>query len=606
MGRKLKISVAISFFMLIQFSGCGGRSSKGDEKSEAQRKFELGVLHLEEGEGLKAFLIFDELMNEDPKNPHYIYGKALAIVERELASAAEKTKQILDFINEVGRALASPPQNEFHWNKTKTKTQDKRKVERKIIDSVLLKILKIAFLDTTDKFSALLRGTDFFSLAGDNFIFPIRRFRIKFYFGGEEINSFSFYGKHGIEEAYIIAGLAELIRFVLYSILSVSFDLEIPEIFSILNYAGKQGGILTLLSDPIEVGFPSLYWVLERNRKILTAPYKDEMRKAELALDKQIEYFENYHLKIYEKFSKGDTREGFLIFSKGDKSAYLRAQIGEGEIKEFRTSSSIEGIRIAGEGMKLVRKSIEEGYLVPCSHIEGPVTSLLSAVSNSGFSSVLAESASAGAGEEGKEIEERFNKAVQLILYFTSWFSAFVALCSQDLFYFDFSKYFDALSSLRNIIPAYFSATTKDVISPLRNMIIEWECGREDGINTLTYSSEFFDPSSVGLMCRRKVKFYDMEHFQDFLTMVRFPGELSPEISVIPKDGIRSPTGYLLIPDPSVAGFLWIDPKVLWPDCEIPCRGECKIQKLEGEVGQCIANAGFAEIGRRIYVGRGF
>ncbi len=603
---KIKITATISFIVLLQLSGCGGENSESDEKSEAQRKFELGVSYLEDGEGLKAFLVFDELMEEDPKNPHYIYGKALAIVEKELASAAEKTKQILDFINEVGSTLASPPQNtKFQRYRVNPKTQDERKVERKIIDSILLKILKIAFLDTTDKLSALLRETDFFSLAGDNFVFPIRRFRIKFYFGGEEINSFSFYGKHGIEEAYLIAGLAELIRFILYSILSVSFDLEIPEIFSILNYAGKKGGILTLLSDPIEVGFPSLYWVLERNRKILTAPYKEEMRKAKLALDKQIEYFENYHLKIYNTFSKGDTRNSFLIFSKGDGRAYIRAQVGDGEIKEFSTGT-LKGIQISGQGMKLVRKSIEEGYLVPCSHIEGPVTSLLSAVSNSGFSSVLAESASAGAGEEGKEIGERFNKAVQLILYFAGWFSAFVSLCSQDLFYFDFSKYFDALSSLRNIIPAYFSATTKDVISPLRNMIIEWECGREKGINTLTYSSEFFDPSSVGLMCRRKVKLYDTEHFQDFLTMVRFPGNLSPQVSVIPKDGIRSPTGYLLIPDPSVAGFLWIDPKVLWPDCEIPCRGECKIQKLEREVGQCIMNAGFAEIGRRIYVGRGF
>ena len=602
MGNKVKSSVVVFWFLR-----CGGENTEVERRSELQKKFELGVSYLEEGEGLRAFLIFDELMKENPKNPQYIYGKALAIVEKELASAAEKMKQILDFIKEVGGAFASPPQDTHHKKNTANpKSYDQRKVERKIIDSVLLKILKIAFLDTTDKFSALIRETDFFSLAGDDFVFPIRRFRIKFYFGGEEINSFSFYGKHGIEEAYLIAGLAELIRFVLYSLLSVSFDLEIPEIFSILNYAGKQGGILTLLSDPIGVGFPSLYWVLERNRKILTAPYKDEMRKAELALDKQIEYFEKYHIKIYEKFSKGDNREGFLIFSKGDKAVYLRAQIGEGEIKEFRTSSSIEGIRINGEGMKLARKSVEEGYLVPCSYVEGPITSLLSAVSNSGFSSVLAQSASVGAGEESREIRERFNKAVQLILYFANWFSALVSLCNQSFFYFDFSKYFDALSSLRNIIPAYFSATTKDVISPLRNMIIEWECGREDGINTLTYSSEFFDPSSVGLMCRRKVKLYDMEHFQDFLTMVRFPGELSPEISVIPKDGIRSPTGYLLISDPSVAGFLWIDPKVLWPDCKIPCGGECKIIKLEGEVGQCIMNAGFAEIGRRIYVGRGF
>ena len=38
---------------------------------------------------------------------------------------------------------------------------------------------------------------------------------INFYVGGESIQKFTLYGKHGVEEAYLLEGLAQIVRIVL-------------------------------------------------------------------------------------------------------------------------------------------------------------------------------------------------------------------------------------------------------------------------------------------------------------------------------------------------------------------------------------------------------
>jgi hypothetical protein len=58
---------------------------------------------------------------------------------------------------------------------------------------------------------------------------------------------------------------------------------------------------------------------------------------------------------------------------------------------------------------------------------------------------------------------------------------------------------------------------------------------------------------------------------------------------------------YLLLPDPSFEGFIRINTKVLWKDCNVPCGAPCGVVELKGQDGLCLINAAFAKLGAYVY-----
>lgn len=593
MKNRENFLILISLFLLSSlYLAC-----RTNTKETLDPEFLKSKNYIETGENCEAEKLFEQLLKKEPKNPQYLYGYALSGGLCKL----QRTGEIIQKLFETIREFKFAPEK-----KSKTvESQLLSKQGRVLIDAFLELIFRILILDTVDKVTYNMKK--FLEVADNNFVFDIQKMTINFFAGGKSLQKFTVWGKHGIEEANLLYAIAQIIRTLVYSLLSLSFNAEISDVFMVYNYALEHGGIMALFAYPLTVGFPSIMYLLERNQNILTAPFKDEMNTAKTSLIEGAKALHKNQSMLAEKFSSGIKREGFMIsYNEKEDKSYIKAALGEEDPKIIVAGNEgIEGIRETVRGAENILKSLEGKGLVKCEEISGPAEVFLTILADSGFVQALASVAEASAPTEAKRIAEDFYRS---IIYYLDWFFAIHSACTQDAILFDFSKLWYMLENLRGAIPVWFSLAKENEISVKRNLLIEWEC------ETSTYdlNLEKLERNFNYLFCARKSTFSDSEHFSVPLTLgIGIKNILGFEVgedrinplskNPLQKDGIPTPYPYIILPNPSFHEFLYIDTRVFWPSCEVPCGFSCEVVKPEGLKGLCLINASLAQIGKSIY-----
>ena len=570
------------FAVLIFTSSCK-RDNISYEKEYIQAK-----RYIENGENYEAKKLFSTLVKRQPENPNFLYGYALSGMLYNL----QRTGELIQMLFKTIKSLTSAPPSPLRTEST-----------RIFVDALLEAIFRIIILNTADDF--VVDMSKFFKVADDSFIFDIQKMTISFFVGGKSIEKFTVYGKHGIEEANLLYATAQLIRTVIYSILSLSFNVDIRDVLRVYNFTQENGGMLSFFAYPLTVGFPSLMYLVERNQNVLTAPFKEEQSEAKKALVETVSALYKYSSVATEKFSKGLSRDGFMFFLGDDGKTYIKSSLGDQPPKRIPAGQGgIEGLKETVRGAKSVLESLEGKGLVLCDDISGPIGVFMNVVVSSGLLQTLSEVAEQSAPEEAKTIARDFYRSA---IYYLDWVLAIYSACTKDAFLFDFSKLWIALENLREAIPVWFSFEKDDVVSRNRNLLLEWEC------QTSTYDLkiERLERNFNWLLCAKKSVFEDSEHFSKPITLGKgITSVLGMEVvnrenplskNPLPKDGIPTPYPYIILPDPSFKGFLHLNTKVLWPNCNVPCGFSCEVVEPEGMKGLCLVNATLAKIGNYIY-----
>lgn len=604
----LSIAIAfISVFVSFQIINCSKNNQTNNiinpnPEYQIEQKYPDYVQakqYIEQGESLKARTIFRDLLQKDPNNPYFLYGYALSGMLYNLARSGELLQKMFEIVQQL---KLSPNLN---------LKSDGTSESRVWLDALLHLIFKIIILDTADEFAAEI--SNFFSKIKEEdkekFAFGIKKMTINFYAGGESIQKFTLYGKHGVAEAYLLEGIAQIVRTVIYSLLSLSYNVDLEHIFKVLDFTKKYGGIFSVFAYPLTVGFPAAMYLIERGERVFTAPFTKEMnlaKEAMIAGSKAILNNQELLIKANENKNK---REDFMLFFGDDWKIYIKASLGDEAPKNILTNEGgLEGLKGTKRGAESVLASLEGKALVLCSDIIGTFTVFISVLTRSGFITSLLQVAEKSSPEEAKQVAVDFYRG---IIYYLDWFYAILSACQQDAILFDFSKFFDLLKNLRGKIPVWFNLGESDYkISTKRNIFLEWECG------TSTYDLDFskLERNFNYLFCARKSVFQDSEHFSAPITLGKGINEiLGMEVgedrinplskNPLKKDGVAAPIAYLLLPDPSFEGFIRINTKVLWKDCNVPCGAPCGVVELKGQDGLCLINAGFAKLGAYVYGG---
>jgi hypothetical protein len=350
-------------------------------------------------------------------------------------------------------------------------------------------------------------------------------------------------------------------------------------------------------------------YLIERGERVFTAPFTKEMNLAKEAMIASAKAILNNQELLIKANENKNKREDFMLFFGDDWRIYIKASLGDEAPKNIPTGEEgLEGLKSAKRGAESVLASLEGKALVLCNDIIAPVTALISVLTRSGFLLSLIQVAEKSSPEEAKQVAVDFYRG---IIYYLDWFYAILSACQQDAILFDFSKFFDLLKNLRGKLPVWFNLGESDYkISTKRNIFLEWECG------TSTYDLDFskLEKSFNYLFCARKSVFQDSEHFSAPITLGKGINEIlgmkvgedriNPlSKNPLKKDGVATPMAYMLLPDPSFEGFIRINTKVLWKDCNVPCGAPCGVVELKGQDGLCLINAGLAKLGAYVYGG---
>jgi len=275
--------VFISVFVSFQIINCSKNNQTKNEIINPDPEYQIekkypdyvqAKQYIEQGESLKARTIFRDLLKKDPDNPYFLYGYALSGMLYNLARSGELLQKMFEIIQQLN---LSPNLNLKSYGTSESRVW---------LDALLHLIFKIIILDTADEFAAQI--SNFFSKIKEEdkeeFAFGIKKMTINFYAGGESIQKFTLYGKHGIAEAYLLEGIAQIVRTVIYSILSLSYNVDLEHIFKVLDFTKKYGGIFSVFAYPLTVGFPAAMYLIERGERVFTAPFTKEMNLAKEAM----------------------------------------------------------------------------------------------------------------------------------------------------------------------------------------------------------------------------------------------------------------------------------------------------------------------------------
>jgi hypothetical protein len=596
-------TIFISAFVSFQIINCSKNNQTKNEIINHDPEYQIeqkypdyvkAKQYIEQGENLKARMIFRDLLQKEPDNPYFLYGYALSGMLYNLARSGELLQKMFEIVQQLN---LSP-----NLNLKSDGTQS-----RVWLDALLHIIFKIIILDTADEFAAQI--SNFFSKIKEEdkekFTFGIKKMTINFYVGGESIQKFTLYGKHGVEEAYLLEGIAQIVRTVIYSILSLSYNVDLEHIFKVLDFTKKYGGIFSVFAYPLTVGFPAAMYLIERGERVFTAPFTKEMnlaKEAMIAGSKAILNNQELLIKANENKNK---REDFMLFFGDDWKVYIKASLGDEAPKNILANQyGLEGLKETKRGAESVLASLEGKALVLCNDIIGTFTVFISVLTRSGFITSLLQVAEKSSPEEAKQVAVDFYRG---IIFYLDWFYAILSACQQDAILFDFSKFFDLLKNLRGKLTVWFNLGESDYkISTKRNILLEWECG------TSTYDLDFskLERNFNYLFCARKSVFQDSEHFSAPITLGKGINEIlgmkvgedriNPlSKNPLKKDGVATPIPYMLLPDPSFEGFIRINTKVLWKDCNVPCG----VVEPKGQDGLCLINAGLAKLGAYVYGG---
>jgi hypothetical protein len=595
--------IFISVFVSFQIINCSKNNIiNPNPEYQIEKKYPDYVQakqYIEQGENLKARMIFRDLLQKEPDNPYFLYGYALSGMLYNLARSGELLQKMFEIVQQL---KLSPNLN---------LKSDGTSESRVWLDALLHIIFKIIILDTADEFAAEI--SNFFSKIKEEdkekFAFGIKKMTINFYVGGESIQKFTLYGKHGVEEAYLLEGIAQIVRTVIYSLLSLSYNVDLEHIFKVLDFTKKYGGIFSVFAYPLTVGFPAAMYLIERGERVFTAPFTKEMNLAKEAMIASAKAILDYYELLIKANENKNKREDFMLFFGEDWRIYIKASLGDEAPKNILTNEGgLEGLKIAKRGAESVLASLEGKALVLCNDIIAPATVFINTLSRSGFITSLLQVAEKSSPDEAKQVAVDFFRG---IIYYLDWFYALLSACQQDAILFDFSKFFDLLKNLRGKIPVWFNLGESDYkISTKRNIFLEWECG------TSTYDLDFskLERNFNYLFCARKSVFQDSEHFSAPITLgkgineilgVKLGEDRINPLSKNPlkKDEVATPISYMLLPDPSFEGFIRINTKVLWKDCNVPCGAPCGVVELKGQDGLCLINAGLAKLGAYVYGG---
>jgi hypothetical protein len=350
-------------------------------------------------------------------------------------------------------------------------------------------------------------------------------------------------------------------------------------------------------------------YLIERGERVFTAPFTKEMNLAKEAMIASAKAILDYHELLLKAVENKNKREDFMLFFGDDWKIYIKASLGDEAPKNILTNEGgLEGLKSGKRGTESVLASLEGKALVLCNDIIGTFTVFISVLTRSGFITSLLQVAEKSSPEEAKQVAVDFYRG---IIYYLDWFYAILSACQQDAILFDFSKFFDLLKNLRGKLPVWFNLGESDYkISTKRNILLEWECG------TSTYDLDFskLERDFNYLFCARKSVFQDSEHFSAPITLGKGINEIlgmkvgedriNPlSKNPLKKDGVATPMAYMLLPDPSFEGFIRINTKVLWKDCNVPCGAPCGVVELKGQDGLCLINAGLAKLGAYVYGG---
>jgi hypothetical protein len=595
--------VFISVFVSFQIINCSKNNIiNPNPEYQIEKKYPDYVQakqYIEQGESLKARTIFRDLLQKDPNNPYFLYGYALSGMLYNLARSGELLQKMFEIVQQL---KLSPNLN---------LKSDGTSESRVWLDALIHLIFKIIILDTADEFAAEI--SNFFSKIKEEdkekFTFGIKKMTINFYVGGESIQKFTLYGKHGVEEAYLLEGIAQIVRTVIYSLLSLSYNVDLEHIFKVLDFTKKYGGIFSVFAYPLTVGFPAAMYLIERGERVFTAPFTKEMNLAKEAMIASAKAILDYYELLIKANENKNKREDFMLFFGDDWKIYIKASLGDEAPKNILTNEGgLEGVKSAKRGAESVLASLEGKTLVLCNDIIGPFTVFINTLSRSGFITSLLQVAEKSSPDEAKQVAVDFFRG---IIYYLDWFYAILSACQQDAILFDFSKFFDLLKNLRGKLPVWFNLGESDYkISTKRNIFLEWECG------TSTHDLDFskLERNFNYLFCARKSVFQDSEHFSAPITLgkgineilgVKLGEDRINPLSKNPlkKDEVATPISYMLLPDPSFEGFIRINTKVLWKDCNVPCGAPCGVVELKGQDGLCLINAGLAKLGAYVYGG---
>jgi hypothetical protein len=600
--------VFISVFVSFQIINCSKNNQDKNEIINPNPEYQIekkypdyvqAKQYIEQGESLKARMIFRDLLKKEPDNPYFLYGYALSGMLYNLARSGELLQKMFEIIQQL---KLSPNLN---------LKSDGTSESRVWLDALLHLIFKIIILDTADEFAAEI--SNFFSKIKEEdkekFAFGIKKMTINFYVGGESIQKFTLYGKHGVEEAYLLEGIAQIVRTVIYSLLSLSYNVDLEHIFKVLDFTKKYGGIFSVFAYPLTVGFPAAMYLIERGERVFTAPFTKEMNLAKEAMIAGAKAILNNQELLIKANENKNKREDFMLFFGDDWKIYIKASLGDEAPENILSNEGgLEGLKETKRGAESVLASLEGKALVLCNDIIGTFTVFISVLTRSGFITSLLEVAEKSSPEEAKQVAVDFYRG---IIYYLDWFYAILSACQQDAILFDFSKFFDLLKNLRGKLPVWFNLGESDYkISTKRNIFLEWECG------TSTYDLDFskLERNFNYLFCARKSVFQDSEHFSAPITLGKGINEIlgikvgedriNPlSKNPLKKDGVATPIAYMLLPDPSFEGFIRINTKVLWKDCNVPCGAPCDVVELKGQDGLCLINAGLAKLGAYVYGG---
>jgi hypothetical protein len=600
--------IFISVFVSFQIINCSKNNQDKNEIINPNPEYQIekkypdyvqAKQYIEQGENLKARMIFRDLLQKEPDNPYFLYGYALSGMLYNLARSGELLQKMFEIVQQL---KLSPNLN---------LKSDGTSESRIWLDALLHIIFKIIILDTADEFAAEI--SNFFSKIKEEdkekFAFGIKKMTINFYVGGESIQKFTLYGKHGVEEAYLLEGIAQIVRTVIYSLLSLSYNVDLEHIFKVLDFTKKYGGIFSVFAYPLTVGFPAAMYLIERGEGVFTAPFTKEMNLAKEAMIAGAKAILNNQELLIKANENKNKREDFMLFFGDDWKIYIKASLSDEAPENILSNEGgLEGLKETKRGAESVLASLEGKALVLCNDIIGTFTVFISVLTRSGFITSLLQVAEKSSPEEAQQVAVDFFRG---IIYYLDWFYALLSACQQDAILFDFSKFFDLLKNLRGKLPVWFNLGESDYkISTKRNIFLEWECG------TSTYDLDFskLEKSFNYLFCARKSVFQDSEHFSAPITLGKGINEIlgmkvgedriNPlSKNPLKKDGVATPIAYMLLPDPSFEGFIRINTKVLWKDCNVPCGAPCGVVELKGQDGLCLINAGLAKLGAYVYGG---
>ena len=590
------------FSLILPFISCGFVAGLLEEELKPKEdKYKIALSKLENAQYDEAIELFEELMREEGEKREYLIAFSLAKMAKTLSDAPRKLK---NFIDSFG-TLASPT---FEAEKLDTKKLDaenrlgvSQKQGKGFASSFVEDAIRRVILDGFE--FALVYYEKGLAKVDDSFVIDVKGIPIAF-----RENPVYFVGKFGELEARVLYSMIQFVRSIIYLVLSVDLDANVRDFSKANDYVKKNGGWYKFFSNFFEFGAPILVWILNRNTRFLTSPYKSYLSSAKEFLVKGAEQSILSFQILKKKIEQGDRRKGFIATLDDNFNVQFRIKSGSEE-KIF--SFSREFITRYSETAKEIFSHFETGEpdSIACMDAAGFIISILS---------YLAEIYSTTAGGELEKALPELSQALEGLATFIDIFQDFFSMCMVSRI--NLNKFFDNFS-VRKFMPVW--TYISDKISE-DNIWFETECG----VSSINFKEkrDIMDPI-YPTYCRGKgVELVDSSHFTSPITIgagiyevaghpvtqpagdcewdtearkkycINLYGGINPLVGKgIPADGTPTRIPYYLWQDPSFGKSIKIDfsqitsenVKEAIRNCGVEPEG---IYMPEGRKGICVFN----------------